>query len=41
MNIIDYIVWRGDLSFENAPFCQVDELILARLSYFDFSNIFD
>ncbi len=40
MNIIDYITWRGDLSFEQSPFCQVDELILARISYFDFNELF-
>lgn len=38
-NIIDYIAWRGDLSFEAAPFNEVDNLILSELSYFNFSNI--
>lgn len=32
-NIMDYIAWRGDLDFEKAPFCEIDNLILATLSY--------
>ncbi len=31
--ILDYIAWRGDLRFEDAPFNEVDSLILAELSY--------
>ena len=34
--IIDYIAWRGDLCFEQAPFNEVDNLILAELSYINF-----
>ncbi len=33
-NIIDYIRWRGDLSFTVAPFCEVDALILSQFSMF-------
>ncbi len=32
-NIIDYLVWRGDLSFERDPLNEVDGAILARLTY--------
>ncbi len=32
-NIIDYLDWRGDLSFAASPFCTVDALILAQLGY--------
>ena len=28
-NILDYITWRGDLSFSAAPLNEVDGLILA------------
>lgn len=28
-NIMDYISWRGDLSFAQSPFNEVDNLILA------------
>ena len=28
-NIIDYIQWRGDLSFNQAPFNEIDNLIEA------------
>lgn len=35
-NLIDYIRWRGDLSFSQDPFNEVDNLILCQLSYGDF-----
>ena len=36
-NILDYLSWRGDLSFSAAPFCEVDNLIFSMLSFVDFS----
>lgn len=38
-NIFDYITWRGDLSFAQSPFNEVDNLILSRLSYFPMDGI--
>lgn len=38
-NIIDYIEWRGDLSFSAVPFNDIDALILCQISYLDFSGI--
>ena len=38
-NIIDYLNWRGDLSFDIDPFGDIDALILARFSYLDFGDI--
>ncbi|MDF2510633.1 MAG: hypothetical protein K0S04_499 [Herbinix sp.] len=38
-NILDYIRWRGDLSFEVSPFNEVDNMILAKLSYLNFRGI--
>ena len=32
-NILDYIVWRGDLDFARNPLNEVDALILCQLSY--------
>lgn len=32
-NLLDYLDWRGDLSWESAPFNEVDSLILTWLSY--------
>ena len=32
-NITEYLKWRGDLSFKISPFNEVDNLILAELSY--------
>lgn len=37
--ILDYIAWRGDLSFEASPINEVDCLIFCQLSYLDFSSI--
>jgi hypothetical protein len=38
-NILDYMNWRGDLSLQQSGFNEVDNLILAQLSYVDFKNI--
>lgn len=38
-NIFDYINWRGDLSLRESEFNEIDNLILARFSYFPFDNI--
>lgn len=38
-NILDYLDWRGDLSLRAAPFNEVDNLIIAELSFIDFSGI--
>lgn len=38
-NINDYLLWRGDLSFEVSPFNQIDDMILARFSYIPFYKI--
>lgn len=38
-NMMDYIEWRGDLTFSERPFNEVDGLIFAELSYVDYSNI--
>lgn len=38
-NILDYLDWRGDITFEKDPCNQVDALILAQLSYLPFDGI--
>lgn len=38
-NVFDYLNWRGDLSFEQDGFNEIDSLILSRFSYFPFDNI--
>ena len=38
-NIEDYILWRGDLNVAQAPFNNVDNLILSNLVYLTFKNI--
>lgn len=38
-NIVDYLLWRGDLDFDKDPFNEVDALVLSRFSYMDMKNI--
>ncbi len=38
-NLLDYLDWRGDLTLEQAPFNEVDNLILAELVFVDFKGI--
>lgn len=38
-NIVDYIKWRGDLTFQQAPFNEVDNLVFSELAYFNFLKI--
>ncbi len=38
-NIMDYLMWRGDLSFAASPFNEVDNVILSELVYVDFTGI--
>ncbi len=39
VGIFDYLIWRGDVPIEQAPFNEVDGAILARLSYLPFEHI--
>ncbi len=38
-NIIDYLLWRGDLPFSASPFSPPDNLILSLLSLVDYSDV--
>ena len=38
-NIVDYLAWRGDLTFDERPFNDVDNVILATFSYLDLTGI--
>ena len=38
-NMLDYLKWRGDLSFVSAPFTEVDNLIFSDFSYLDFTGV--
>lgn len=40
MDLLDYIKWRGDLSFEERELNEVDSLIFCSLSYESFDDIF-
>ena len=38
-NIVDYIKWRGDLSFKASPINEIDSLIMARISYLPYEKV--
>lgn len=38
-NLVDYLDWRGDLTLDRSPFNEVDNLILAELSFVDFKGV--
>lgn len=38
-NIIDYIEWRGDITFAEQEFNGIDSLVFAMLSYIDFMDV--
>lgn len=38
-NLFDYLLWRGDLTFAQAPFCAVDALVLSTLTYVHFEAL--
>lgn len=39
--ILDYLEWRGDLSFNERPFNEIDNLIFSELAYFQFSDVME
>ena len=38
-NMLDYIAWRGDLSFAATGLCEVDNLIFSKLTFIDLQDI--
>lgn len=40
-NLFDYLEWRGDLTFEQDPFHDLDALVLSQISYFTFEKIME
>ncbi len=38
-DFFDYLMWRGDLSFEQVPFGKIDALLLAHLAYSIFDGV--
>ena len=38
IKLIDYVEKYGDISFDNKPFNDVDNLVFCSLIYLDFSN---
>jgi len=39
MNMLDYIDWRGDITFEEKGFNEVDSLVFCELSYLDMDRV--
>ncbi len=39
-HINEYVKWRGDISFEDSPFCEIDNLVLCQFSYLDIPRRF-
>lgn len=37
-DLFDYIKWRGDLTFLQSPFCEVDAMVLSALCYLPFER---
>jgi len=38
-DILEYLDWRGDITFDNSPFNDVDNLILAQIAYTDLEGV--
>ena len=38
-DLFDYLDWRGDLTFEQAPFCKIDGIILAQVIYINYTGL--
>ena len=38
-NLMDYMDWRGDVTFAGSPFNEIDNIILAMTTFVDFSGI--
>lgn len=38
-SLSDYLVWRGDITFEQVPLTVVDALLLSQLSYLDLTGV--
>ncbi|MGI6269671.1 MAG: DUF2974 domain-containing protein [Candidatus Howiella sp.] len=38
-DLLDYIEWRGDLSFQTAPFNEIDSLIFCQLAYLNLDGL--
>ncbi|MGP1588178.1 MAG: Mbeg1-like protein [Treponemataceae bacterium] len=40
-SILDYVLWRGDLTFEQSSFNEIDAAILTQLSYLKYEGLLD
>ncbi len=38
-DIFDYVTWRGDISFKDSPFNEVDNIVFNMLTYINFTDI--
>lgn len=40
MDMIDYLKWRGDLTFDKDPFNDVDNLLISQMTYVEMQDVF-
>ena len=40
MNVVDYVIWRGDIPFSIDPFNNVDGLVFSLFAYYSFDTLF-
>ena len=38
--LVNYLRWRGDISFKNCPLTPMDSVALRQISYFDLNNVY-
>lgn len=38
-NMLDYVAWRGDLTFLQAPFCAIDNIIFTQLVHLKLEKV--
>ena len=38
-SLFDYVIWRGDLTFDQVPFNELDSAILSMFAYLDFGDL--
>ncbi len=37
-NIVDYLIWRGDIDFSTDPWNEIDSLVFAAVAYANFGE---
>ena len=40
MDMVDYLKWRGDLTFDKDPFNDIDNLLISQMTYIEMQDVF-